>query len=55
MLHDFKVRVLTPSRGAAAKVRVLVESDGEKKRYAAVSVSENIIEASFQLLVDSLE
>lgn len=54
-LHDYKVRVLTPGKGTAAKVRVLVESGDENRRWGTVGVSENIIEASWQALVDSIE
>ena len=54
-LHDYKVRVLTAGRGTSAKVRVLVESGDEGSRWGTVGVSENIIEASYQALVDSIE
>lgn len=54
-LHDYKVRVLTPGKGTAAKVRVLVESGDKDTRWGTVGVSENIIEASWQALVDSIE
>lgn len=54
-LHDYKVRVLTAGKGTSAKVRVLVESGDEEKRWGTVGVSENIIEASWQALVDSIE
>jgi 2-isopropylmalate synthase len=54
-LHDYKVRVLQPGKGTAAKVRVLVESGDAQERWGTVGVSENIIEASWQALVDSIE
>ena len=54
-LHDYKVRVLTAGKGTSAKVRVLVESGDERSRWGTVGVSENIIEASYQALVDSIE
>jgi 2-isopropylmalate synthase len=54
-LYDYKVRVLTAGRGTAAKVRVLIESGDEDKKWGTVGVSENIIEASWQALVDSIE
>ncbi|RJQ41093.1 MAG: citramalate synthase [Nitrospiraceae bacterium] len=54
-LHDYKVRVLTAGKGTSAKVRVLAESGDEKNRWNTVGVSENIIEASWQALVDSIE
>lgn len=54
-LHDYKVRVLAAGKGTSAKVRVLVESGDDEKRWGTVGVSENIIEASYQALVDSIE
>jgi 2-isopropylmalate synthase len=54
-LHDYKVRVLTPGKGTYAKVRVLIESGDDSQRWGTVGVSENIIEASYQALVDSIE
>lgn len=54
-LHDYKVRVLTAGKGTLAKVRVLIESGDDENRWGTVGVSENIIEASWQALVDSIE
>ncbi len=54
-LLDFKVRVLAAEEGTAARVRVLVESGDSKDRWGTVGVSDNVIEASWQALVDSLE
>jgi 2-isopropylmalate synthase len=54
-LHDYKVRVLAAGKGTSARVRVLVESGDEEKKWGTVGVSENIIEASYQALVDSIE
>ncbi len=54
-LEDYKVRVLTAGKGTTAKVRVLVESGDQESRWGTVGVSENIIEASYQALVDSIE
>lgn len=54
-LKDYKVRVVNSSRGTASKVRVLVESGDEETNWSTVGVSENIIEASWQALVDSIE
>jgi len=54
-LHDYKVRVLTPGLGTATNVRVLIESGDEGRRWGTVGVSENVIEASWQALVDSIE
>ncbi len=54
-LSDFKVRVLDTKAGTAAKVRVLVESQDENDAWTTVGVHENIIEASWEALVDSIE
>jgi 2-isopropylmalate synthase len=54
-LTDFKVRVLDEKAGTAAKVRVLIQSQDEHDSWGTVGVSENIIEASWQALVDSIE
>jgi len=54
-LLDFKVRVLAGTQGTSAKVRVLVESGDGVDRWGTVGVSGNVIEASWQALVDSLE
>lgn len=57
-LLDFKVRVLSPSlntaSGTASRVRVLIESGDQKARWITMGVSYNIIEASWQALVDSV-
>jgi 2-isopropylmalate synthase len=54
-LTDFKVRVLDEKAGTAAKVRVLIQSQDEKDSWNTIGVSENIIEASWQALADSVE
>lgn len=54
-LTDFKVRVVNVKEGTAAKVRVLVESADERGTWSTIGVSTNIIEASWQALVDSIE
>ena len=51
-LFDYKVRVLTAGKGTSAKVRVFVESGDKENTWGTVGVSENIIEASYQALVD---
>lgn len=53
-LSDYKVRVLNGNLGTAAKVRVLIESADKTQKWSTVGVSENIIEASWQALVDSI-
>jgi 2-isopropylmalate synthase len=54
-LADYKVRVLDNGRGTGARVRVLIESTDGKKRWSTVGVSANVVEASWQALVDSVE
>lgn len=54
-LVDYKVRVLPAGKGTASQVRVLIESRDKKNKWGTVGVSENIIQASWQALVDSLE
>ena len=53
-LADYKVRVLSGEFGTGAKVRVLVESKDGVDSWGTVGVSYNIIEASWQALVDSI-
>lgn len=54
-LVDYKVRVINSREGTAAKVRVIIESRDELDAWSTVGVSENIIEASWMALVDSVE
>ena len=54
-LSDFKVRVLDEKAGTAAKVRVLIQSQDSEKSWWTIGVSENIIEAGWQALEDSVE
>jgi len=54
-LRDFKVRILDGDGGTAAKTRVLIESTDGESLWGTVGVSENIIEASWQALVDSIQ
>jgi 2-isopropylmalate synthase len=54
-LSDFKVRVLDEKAGTASPVRVLIQSQDELDSWNTIGVSENIIEASWQALVDSVE
>ena len=54
-LLDYKVRVLAANRGTGSKVRVLLESGDHKEKWGTVGVSENIMEASWQALADSIE
>ncbi|MCE3222447.1 MAG: 2-isopropylmalate/homocitrate synthase-family transferase [Nitrospira sp.] len=54
-LLDYKVRVLSANKGTESKVRVLIESGDHKDKWGTVGVSENIMEASWQALADSIE
>ncbi len=54
-LRDYKVRVLRGDVGTASMVRVLIESSDNGDRWGTVGVSENIIQASWQALVDSID
>ncbi|UCD58377.1 MAG: citramalate synthase [Candidatus Hydrogenedentota bacterium] len=54
-LSDFKVRILDAKAGTGAKTRVLIESSDKDDTWNTVGVDENIIEASWQALVDSIE
>jgi len=54
-LTDFRVRILDPEETTAATTRVLIESSDGQDSWGTVGVSENIIEASWEALVDSVE
>jgi 2-isopropylmalate synthase len=54
-LLDYKVRILDESKGTAAKTRVLITSGDTRETWDTVGVADNIIEASWLALVDSLE
>ena len=54
-LFDYKVRVVNARAGTAARVRVIIESRDKTAIWGTVGVSENIIEASWQALVDSVD
>ena len=54
-LVDYKVRVINSAEGTAARVRVVIESRDHDDVWSTVGVSENIIEASWLALVDSVE
>ncbi|MMZ64525.1 putative alpha-isopropylmalate/homocitrate synthase family transferase [compost metagenome] len=53
-LSDYKVRVLDDKDATASKVRVLIESRNYENSWSTVGVSGNVIEASWEALVDSL-
>jgi 2-isopropylmalate synthase len=54
-LTDYKVRILDSGTGTAARTRVLIQSTDGNEEWGTVGVSGNIIEASLQALVDSME
>lgn len=53
-LTDYKVRVLDTQKGTGAVTRVLIDSTNGDRTWSTIGVSENIIEASWQALYDSL-
>ncbi|MFA6079252.1 MAG: citramalate synthase [Candidatus Omnitrophota bacterium] len=54
-LSDYKVRVLDEKQGTAARVRVLIQSQDKADSWWTIGVSENIIDASWLALIDSIE
>ncbi len=54
-LQDYKVRIIDSHTGTEAKTRVLIVSGADGESWGTVGVSENIISASWEALVDSLE
>lgn len=54
-LNDYKVRVIDLQEATAARVRVLIRTSDGKRTWTTVGVSQDIIEASWQALVDSVE
>jgi 2-isopropylmalate synthase len=54
-LIDYKVRIIDTATGSAAKTRVLITTSDGKREWGTVGASENIITASLQALVDSME
>jgi 2-isopropylmalate synthase len=54
-LTDYKVRIIDSTTGTAARTRVLIESSDGVSEWGTVGVNDNIVEASLQALVDSLE
>ena len=53
-LTDYKVRVLDTAKGTGAVTRVLIDSTDGERSWSTIGVSENVIEASWQALVDSI-
>ena len=54
-LTDYKVRIIDQKSASAALTRVLIDASDGERTWTTVGCSENIIEASFQALIDSLE
>jgi 2-isopropylmalate synthase len=54
-LVDFKVRVIDGSAATAARVRVTIDSRDSREIWSTIGVSENVIEASWQALTDSMQ
>jgi 2-isopropylmalate synthase len=54
-LTDYRVRVLNPEKATAARVRVFITTSDGEQTWDTVGVDENIIEASWQALVDGME
>ena len=54
-LTDYKVRIINSRAGTAAKTRVVIESGDKHERWGTIGVSENIVDASWQALADSIE
>ncbi|HEU4579785.1 MAG TPA: citramalate synthase [Polyangiaceae bacterium] len=54
-LTDYKVRVVNSADGTGARVRVLIEHEVDRHRFSTIGVHANIIEASWQALVDAID
>ena len=54
-LTDYKVRVLDTQKGTGAATRVLIDSTDGDQTWTTIGVNENIIEASWQALLDSIQ
>jgi 2-isopropylmalate synthase len=54
-LVNFKVRILDEARGTEATTRVLIDSSDGHETWGAIGVSTNVIEASWEALLDSFE
>ena len=54
-LVDYKVRAVNTDAGTAARIRVMIESADQSDVWGTIGVSENIIEASWLALIDSIE
>jgi 2-isopropylmalate synthase len=55
VLRDYKVRILESNAGSASRTRVLIESGDGNTIWGTVGVSDNIIDASWEALRESVE
>jgi 2-isopropylmalate synthase len=53
-LTDYKVRILDSASGTGAVTRVMIDATNGEDRWTTIGVSQNIIEASWQALADSI-
>ena len=53
-LINYRVRIMDEDKGTAAKTRVLLDSSDGQENWGSVGVSENVVEASWQALIDSI-
>ena len=54
-LKDYRVRVVSGSKGTESLVRVIIESSDKKTSWSTIGVSSDIVEASWKALIDSFE
>jgi 2-isopropylmalate synthase len=54
-LTDYMVRVINPTAATAARVRVVIQNADNTRTWGTVGVSENVIDASWEALIDSVE
>ena len=54
-LTDYKVRILDGTKGTSASIRVLVESSDGNQSWTTIGVSSNILDASYQAVVEGIE
>ncbi len=54
-LVNYKVRILDETKGTGAVTRVLLDASDGEESWGSIGVSENVVEASWEALVDSIE
>ena len=52
---NYKVRILDENQGTGARTRVLLDASDGEESWGSIGVSENVVEASWEALVDSIE